>query len=66
MSSTYTTVQGDTWDIIAHKQGNGKMVSQLLEANPGLKDVFFFEAGQTIVVPEITETDTDPVPPWQS
>ena len=40
---TYTTVQGDTWDLIAYKiLGAEHYMQQLIEANPDLIDIFYF------------------------
>lgn len=65
-SGTYTTVQGDTWDMIAFKVwGDEKKVAQLLTANPSLQGVFIFEAGVALVVPDIVQVKKEPVPPWQ-
>ena len=34
MASTYTTIQGDTWDLIAYKlYGEEKYMKNLIEAN---------------------------------
>lgn len=67
MSENYTTVQGDTFDIVAFKVfGNEKMIGVLLEANPSQKDVYSFDAGVKLFIPEnATLINNDPVPPWQ-
>lgn len=39
MASTYTTIQGDTWDLIAYKlYGEEKYMKNLIEANWPLLD----------------------------
>ncbi len=64
--SEYKTVQGDTFDIIALKiWGDEKKACHLLGANPGIKNLFFLNAGVSIIIPEIETTSMDPVPPWQ-
>lgn len=67
MSKTYITGQGDTFDIIAFKTwGNEKLLPALLEANPGINNIFSFDAGVKIIIPEVeTPYNNDPVPPWQ-
>ena len=40
MSSTYSTVQGDMWDLISYRvYGTEKYVKNLLEANPQYRNV---------------------------
>lgn len=64
----YTTVQGDTWDLIAYNLfGAEAYMQQLIEANPDLVDIFVFSAGTEIIVPEIEDAD-DPnaLPIWRT
>lgn len=62
----YTTIQGDTWDIIALKvYGNEKYMSQLLKANPRYTDIIVFSAGVEIVCPDIEEDTMEHLPPWK-
>ena len=65
---TYTTVQGDTWDLIAYKIfGAERYMQQLIEANPDLIDVFYFSAGVVITIPEISEEeDQSLLPIWRT
>ena len=68
MSSTYTTIQGDTWDGIAYKlYGDEKYMKNLIEANWRYTDVLVFSAGVELTVPEITEEekDNDNLPIWR-
>lgn len=64
---TYTTVQGDCWDVIAYKVlGNENYMSQLIEANKQHREVFVFPAGVVLTIPEIVEDTVDKtVPPWR-
>lgn len=64
---TYTTVQGDCWDMIAYKVlGNENYMSQLIEANKQHREVFVFPAGVVLTIPEIVEDTVDEtVPPWR-
>ena len=65
---TYTTIQGDTWDAIAHKvYGDTKYTVCLMQSNLPLLDIFVFSAGtvlQTPVVPE--DGDSATAPDWRS
>ncbi|MCD8348804.1 MAG: tail protein X [Lachnospiraceae bacterium] len=66
MASTYTTVQGDTWDLMAYKlYGDEKYMKNLAEANWPLLDVLIFAGGVEITVPDLPEeVDTD-APFWR-
>lgn len=62
----YTTIQGDTWDIIALKvYGNERYMSDLLKANPRYIDTMFFGAGVEIVCPDIEQNAVENLPPWK-
>ena len=51
---TYTTIQGDRWDMIAFKvYGKEAYMSQLLEANKQHRETYIFPAGVVIAVHEI-------------
>ena len=64
--SNYTTIQGDTWDMIAKKVYDDESYTFLLmEANPQLLDYFVFPEGIVITVPEKPE-ETDDMPEWRS
>lgn len=63
---TYTTIQGDTWDVIALKTlGNEMYMSQLVEANIDYADIVVFPAGYVINIPEIQATNSELLPPWK-
>lgn len=62
----YTTIQGDTWDIIALKvYGNERYMSHLLKANPKYIDIMLFSAGVEIVCPDIEQDAVESLPPWK-
>jgi phage tail protein X len=66
--STYTTVLGDTWDMIAFKlYGKEKYAKNLVEANLKYVETVIFSAGAILIVPEIssTESDISSLPPWK-
>ncbi|MDD7602307.1 MAG: tail protein X [Firmicutes bacterium] len=63
---TYTTKDGDMWDMIAKKvYGNELLADRLLQANRGLAGVFKFDAGEVIIVPEIEDGEAAGLPPWR-
>jgi phage tail protein X len=62
----YTTLQGDTWDIIAFRvYGDEKQMSTLIEANPGQRFRVVFPAGTVLTVPTIASEATVELPPWR-
>ena len=66
--NTYTTVQGDTWDMIAHQQlGSTDYTDQLISANLEHIGTFRFPAGITLRLPEIAEAPgvNGNLPPWK-
>ena len=69
MSSKYTTIQGDTWDAIAHRLWNEeRLFHHLLHANPAHRHVVFFDAGVELQVPALPEEVLHPataLPPWR-
>lgn len=64
--NSYTTVQGDTWDLIAYKiWGSEYLLPLLFEANLAHVNTLIFKAGVTLNIPEIeTETDMVDRPIW--
>lgn len=69
MPSSYRTVAGDVWDMIAYKlYGSTVYTSQLIRANSEYAGTVVFNASIELVVPEV---DTASVantlaPPWRS
>lgn len=67
MASTYTTIQGDTWDLIAYDlYGDESYMKTLIEANWDYIDTMVFESGVVLNVPEIAESADDDAPFWRS
>ena len=67
MASTYTTIQGDTWDLIAYKlYGEEKYMKNLIEANWPLLDVLIFPSGTVLTVPDLPEEVDEDAPFWRS
>ncbi len=64
---TYTTVQGDMWDMIAHKAlGSTALTDRLMMANRKYLDFYTFPAGIVLTVTEIErEPASEGVPPWK-
>ena len=64
--NNYTTIQGDTWDMIAKRVYDDESYTQLLmEANPQLLDYFVFPEGIVVAVPEKPEENSE-LPDWRS
>lgn len=66
MRNTYTTIQGDMWDLIAkHLYDDEKALNVLLETNKQYADTVVFPAGIVLVVPEYIAPVTSMLPPWR-
>lgn len=64
---SYTTIQGDTWDMIAYKyMADGeKGVSRLIMLNSQFADVVRFSAGLTLNIPDDVYGTVTEIPPWR-
>lgn len=63
--TTYSTIQGDTWDTIAYVQyGDELQMHWLIEANPQHREIVIFPAGIVLNIPDLGETSRAPAPPW--
>lgn len=65
--TTYTAIQGDTWDTIAYKNygsGTEAQAGNIMAANFPLLDFFIFPAGVTVNIPEKEEAASS-LPPWK-
>ena len=67
MESSYTTVSGDTWDIIAYKaMGSCSYTDLLMQNNRDHIGTAIFSAGVVLSLPTITEsTMAKNLPPWK-
>ncbi len=66
MSKTYTTVQGDMWDMIAKKVYDDEAgMNALLEANGDYAEMAVFPAGAKLTVPDWEAPKTTTLPPWR-
>ena len=63
----YTTVSGDTFDIIAYKLfGNEKYAELLMEANFPLLDYIVFPSGIEVSIPDVGDEKTEvDLPEWR-
>lgn len=64
----YTTIQGDTWDIISKiVYGSEKHGDVLIEQNWQERSRVIFPAGIVLAVPEISvqAVDNSDLPPWR-
>ena len=63
---SYTTMQGDMWDLIAYKiYGHERYMHTLLEANQSYQDVTVFPAGIALVCPDVGIQTASTLPPWR-
>ncbi len=66
MPNQYTTVQGDTWDLIAHKTlGNEMYANKIIESNLKSRNIIIFSAGVVLTIPEIKIQSSTELPPWK-
>lgn len=66
MPDTYTSIQGDTWDMIAYKvYGEESAMVQLIEANSDLANIAIFPSGVQITCPTIAPEASHILPPWR-
>lgn len=66
MPDTYTSIQGDTWDMIAYKAyGKESAIVQLIEANSDLANIAIFPSGVQVICPTIAPEASHILPPWR-
>lgn len=69
MTNTYTTVQGDTWDLISYKlYGSEIFTSELMALNYERRMITVFPSGILLAVPEIdtsAQAKELDLPPWK-
>jgi hypothetical protein len=62
----YTTLTGDTFDIIALDAYNDEyQASRLIQANPQYAHVLVFSGGEQIKIPIIEQEAIETLPPWK-
>lgn len=58
MENTYTTKQGDAWDLIAFRvYGDVKYTGWLMQNNFPYLDIFVFDAGVVLQTPPLPESE---------
>lgn len=66
MANTYTTKQGDMWDLIALRTlGSERYMTMLIDANPRHRETVIFPAGIVLTIPSISILEPDTLPPWK-
>lgn len=66
MTKTYTTIQGDTWDMISYKvYGNEQHMDVLIQANSQYIQTVIFPANVILTVPTLDIPVTTQLPPWK-
>jgi len=65
-SFEYTTMKGDTFDILALDAYNEETKAHLIiQANPEYSNVLIFDAGVKLKIPFIEVTSAATLPPWK-
>jgi phage tail protein X len=64
--TTYTTISGDTWDMISYKVYKLEYyINELMTANPKYIEIAIFNSGIKLTIPEITREPTVKLPLWK-
>jgi len=63
--NSYTTIQGETWDLISYKLwGSEYLLPLLLEANPKHRHILFFSGDVVLHVPTVDTSIYTARPAW--
>lgn len=63
---TYTTIQGDTWDMISFKvYGDEHHIDKLIQANTAYIHKVIFPANVILTIPTLDIPVTTQLPPWK-
>ena len=67
MASKYTTVSGDTFDMIAlAAYDEERLAGTIIEVNPDYADVLVFGAGVVLTIPDAEDVKAPAtLPPWR-
>ena len=66
MPKIYTTIAGDTWDMISYKTlGNEMYRNAILEKNIAYREIYIFPTGLSLIIPEIETKTSENLPPWK-
>lgn len=64
--TVYSTIQGDTWDVIALKTlGSEMYMSRIIERNIEQADTIVFPAGVKLIIPDVEPEASVLLPPWK-
>lgn len=64
--TTYTTISGDTWDMISYRNYSHEYyIDELVQANPRYLGVSVFQAGVVLQIPEVEPNVNISLPPWK-
>lgn len=67
MDEVYTTIQGDTWDMISYKvYRDSKHIGLLMQKNFNLLDTFIFSSGIEVIIPALPEEENESIPDWRN
>jgi hypothetical protein len=62
----YTTIQGDTFDMISLDfYDDEKYASEIIKSNPEYRTVLVFDEGSILKIPIIDEETAESLPPWK-
>ena len=66
MPKIYTTIAGDTWDIVSYKMLGSEMYKNaILEVNLASRETVIFPAGVYLTIPDIEPEVSEDLPPWK-
>ena len=66
MPKAYTTIAGDTWDIVSYKTLGSEMYKNaILEENIACRETVVFPAGVSLTRPDIEPEVSEDLPPWK-
>ena len=64
--TTYTTQQGDTWDLISYRTyGSEFHTDELFKVNLQYSDIAVFGAGVVLNIPDVITEIPVSIPPWE-
>jgi phage tail protein X len=65
-SIKYTTVQGDTFDMLAYRAYADEFKAHyIIQANPDYANVLVFDTGIILTIPILTKSAASSLPPWK-
>lgn len=65
-SISYTTTQGDTFDMLAYRAYGSEFKSHfIIQANPQYASTIVFNSGIVLKIPIISSESASTLPPWK-